>query len=141
MKLDYFAIKLNPKNTITIQGDVAKGDQMATKLGYPTLNINLSDDFRAESGLKYGVYAGTMEYEGQTYYGAINIGITPCFKFKNIKLEIHVFDFDLNLYNKKIKVNPLYFMRDEMKFTKLTDLVEQMHQDMKIAKNLLGYEK
>ncbi len=85
----------------------------------------------------YGVYAGIMEHNGEAYYGAINIGVTPHFGVNKPSLEIHVFDFDQNLYGQKIKVIPLYFLREEMIFENIEELTKQIESDCKRAKELL----
>ena len=125
-------MKHNSINSII--GTVIKGQQISRQLGFPTLNIELADD----NQLKYGVYAGTMEYQNNLYYGVMNIGITPSFKVNTPKLEIHVFNFNQNLYGEEIRVNPTHFIRDEKKFDDMDSLAAQIQSDCIIAIDLMA---
>lgn len=118
---------------IFIEGIVVEGRKFAREIGFPTLNLELDET----CPFNYGVYAGIMEYNGESYYGAINIGITPHFGINKPGLEIHVFNFDQNLYGKKIKVTPLHFIRKEMAFENTEMLTKQIKNDCKKAKELL----
>ena len=119
---------------ISIEGIVIEGKKISRNIGFPTLNLELYETWP----FNYGVYAGIMEHNGECYYGAINIGVTPYFGINKPKLEIHVFDFDQNLYGKKIKVIPLHFLRDEMTFNNIEELTQQIKNDCDLAKKLLG---
>ncbi len=113
-----------------IVGQVVEGKKLSRQLGFPTLNIELDEYCQ----FNYGVYAGLMEYKEIVYQGVLNIGVTPHFGVNKPKLEIHVFDFNQNLYGEEIKVTPIYFIREEMKFDDLEGLVEQIKNDYELAK-------
>lgn len=118
----------------SIEGLVIKGKRIARSIGYPTMNLLLDDD----CPFKYGVYAGIMEHNGVVYKGAINIGVTPHFGANKPKLEIYVFNFNQDMYGEKIKVTPLHFLREEMKFEDMEGLIEQIKDDCNKAKELLA---
>ncbi len=118
----------------SIEGIVVQGKKISRDIGFPTMNLLLDDD----CPFKYGVYAGIMEHEGVVYKGAINIGVTPHFGINKPKLEIYVFDFNKNMYGEKIKVTPLYFLREEMTFKDMEGLVEKITKDCNKAKELLA---
>ena len=115
-----------------IIGKVIEGRRFSRTIGFPTLNITLNDNCK----YKYGVYAGLMEYNDQLYCGVLNIGITPHFEVNEPKLEIHIFNFTKNLYGKQIKVIPVYFLREEMKFDNIDNLIKQIKKDCVQAKNI-----
>ncbi len=117
----------------SIEGMVIEGKKISKNIGFPTLNLELDKT----CPFNYGVYAGIMEHNGKVYYGAINIGVTPYFGINKPKLEIHVFDFNQNLYGQKIKVTPLHFIREEMTFNNIDELTQQISNDCDLAKKLL----
>ncbi len=119
-------------NIYSITGIVVEGEKIARQMGYPTMNLDLPDDF----SLSFGIYAGFMEYQGNRYPGVISIGITPHFEVKKPKLEIHVFDFEQNLYGEMIKVTISHYLREEMKFDSLELLIVQIGEDCLMAKAL-----
>ena len=113
-----------------IIGPVVEGKKIARQLGYPTMNLDITSDCI----LEYGVYSGTMEYKGIIYPGVINIGITPNHLVSKAKLEIHVFDYNKELYGEFIKITPLKYLRKEKKFDSIELLVKQIENDCLIAK-------
>jgi|GEM_PF-798586 len=108
-----------------ISGSVIKGQKIARKLGYPTINVNPPSDFL----LDFGVYAGFMEYNGKEYPGVINYGFTPCFEVKKPKFEIHIFDFNHDMYGKIVKIVPTHYLRSEIKFKNIDILIQQIKKD------------
>lgn len=125
--------KLELDHINSIEGIVIEGKKISRDIGFPTMNLLIDDD----CPFKYGVYAGIMEHEGAFYKGAINIGVTPHFGANKPKLEIYVFDFNKDMYGEKIKVTPLYFLREEMKFKDMQGLIEQIRKDCDKARKLL----
>lgn len=116
-----------PGNKImfTLSGIVRQGDKIGRTLGYPTLNLEVPKDFP----LEFGVYAGFMEYKNIKYPGVISLGITPNFAVTQPKLEIHIFDFNQDLYEKMIKVTFTHYLRKEEKFPSIEDLIKQIERD------------
>jgi riboflavin kinase/FMN adenylyltransferase len=118
--------------TYYITGRVIKGNMIARNFGYPTANIKLHQLCRP----KYGVYRSQVIIDGKIYYGMTNLGIRPTLDGHNELLEINIFDYSGNLYDKEIKVELLDYVRDEMKFNNIEALISQIKQDEQTIKNL-----
>ena len=118
----------------SIEGIVEKGRMMGKKIGFPTCNINIKNYIIA----KIGVYAVKVKINntGKAYKGIANLGYRPTFNQKKILLEVNLFNFSGNLYNKKLSVEFLKFIRGEKKFNGVDDLRNQIKRDLVIAKNL-----
>jgi riboflavin kinase/FMN adenylyltransferase len=118
-----------------IRGLVVKGrDRGGRLLGIPTANINLQDELCP----KTGIYAVTVEYQQRLYRGVANIGYSPTFNDNEFTVEVHILDFDENIYDRKIRVNFIERIRDEKKFGGIDDLKSQIHQDIKAARKILA---
>ncbi len=116
----------------SIQGIVKKGRQMGKKIGFPTCNIDIKDYVLA----KPGVYAVKVLRKNNLKYlkGIANLGYRPTFNQKKILLEVHLFNFSGNLYNKLLSVEFLKFIRKEKKFKNVNQLRVQIKKDLNIAK-------
>ncbi len=116
----------------TIQGIVKKGRQIGKKIGFPTCNIDIQDYVLA----KPGVYAVKVLRKNKSKYlkGIANLGYRPTFNQKKILLEVHLFNFSGNLYNKLLSVEFLKFIRKEKKFNNVNQLKAQIKKDLNIAK-------
>jgi riboflavin kinase/FMN adenylyltransferase len=128
----YKANKLLNRNW-TIQGIVERGRQIGKKIGFPTCNIDIKDYVLA----KPGVYAVKVLRKNSNKYlkGIANLGYRPTFNQKRILLEVHLFNFSGNLYNKLLSVEFLKFIRKEKKFKNVNQLRAQIKKDLNIAKS------
>ncbi len=131
--------KLNKANYLlnrnwSIKGTVQKGRMMGKKIGFPTCNINIGNYVIA----KPGVYAvrTLINKNKKTYKGIANLGYRPTFKQKKILLEVNLFNFSGNLYNKKLSVEFIRFIRGEKKFNGIAQLRNQIKRDILKAKNI-----
>ena len=117
----------------SIEGIVQKGRQVGKKIGFPTCNIDIKDYVLA----KPGVYAVRVLRKNNSKYikGIANLGYRPTFNQKKILLEVHLFNFSGNLYNKYLSVEFLKFIRKEKKFKNVNQLRSQIKTDLRIAKN------
>ena len=115
-----------------IQGIVKKGRQVGKKIGFPTCNIDIKDYVLA----KPGVYSVKVLRKNNTKYlrGIANLGYRPTFNQKKILLEVHLFNFSGNLYNKLLSVEFIKFIRKEKKFKNANQLRTQIKADLNIAK-------
>ena len=122
------------KRNWTIQGMVKKGRQVGKKIGFPTCNIEIEDYVLA----KPGVYAVKVLRKNNDKYlkGIANLGYRPTFNQKKILLEVHLFNFSGNLYNKLLSVEFIKFIRKEKKFRNVKKLRAQIKKDLNIAKNI-----
>ncbi|MCP4023769.1 MAG: bifunctional riboflavin kinase/FAD synthetase [Desulfobacteraceae bacterium] len=117
-----------------IRGKVIKGrERGGSQLGFPTANIKLHDELCP----KIGVYAVTVETIKGNFNGVANIGFSPTFGDDMFTIEVHILDFDDNLYDSRIRVNMVARLRDEKKFSSIDELAEQINKDIKTAKGLL----
>lgn len=117
-----------------IRGTVTKGRNRGGKLlGFPTANIILLDELCP----KTGVYAVTVENEGRQYDGVANIGYSPTFDDHIFTVEVHILDFEKNIYGSKIRVNFIRRIRDELKFSNISDLADQINKDVIAAREIL----
>jgi riboflavin kinase / FMN adenylyltransferase len=116
----------------SIEGIVEKGRQVGKKVGFPTCNIDIKDYVLA----KPGVYAVRVSRKNnfKTLKGIANLGYRPTFNQKKILLEVHLFNFSGNLYDKHLSVEFLKFIRKEKKFKNINKLRSQIKLDLIIAK-------
>ena len=120
------------KRNWSIEGLVEKGRQQGKKIGFPTCNIDIKDYVIA----KPGVYAVRVKFKNDKEFikGIANLGYRPTFGQKKILLEVHLFNFSRNVYNKYLSVEFLKFIRKEKKFSSVDKLRKQIQFDLKVAK-------
>ena len=121
----------------TIEGVVERGDARGRELGYPTANLSLGDYQRP----KYGIYAVRVTLDdGSEHPGVASLGVRPTFEPPRELLEAHLFDFDGDLYGRKIGVALHAFIREERKFESADALVAEMRNDEAQARHLLALD-
>ena len=115
-------------------GKVQKGKKLGKKIGFPTANIDIKDYILACPG----VYAVKVKRSDKNNYikGIANLGYRPTFNGKKILLEVHLFNFSGNLYNKYLTVEFKKFIRKEKKFKNVEQLKRQINNDLLIAKKI-----
>jgi len=119
-----------------ISGIVNEGNRIGQRLGFRTANINLTEEYQA---LKIGVYAVYVWIDGKKHMGVCNIGHNPTVKYLlEPRLEVHILDFTENIYQKRITLEFIAFLREEKKFANLEELANQIKEDVKITRRLLG---
>jgi len=118
----------------SIEGIVQKGRQQGKKIGFPTCNIDIKDYVIAMPG----VYAVKVKRKNsnKSLKAIANLGYRPTFKQKKILLEVHIFNFSGNLYNKYLSIEFTRFIRKEKKFKNVNQLRKQIQSDLKIAKKI-----
>jgi len=118
-----------------IRGKVVGGRGRGGRLlGCPTANLNLQDELCP----KNGIYAVTVDRQGKRYKGVANIGYSPTFEDHQFTVEVHLLDFDEDLYGEKIRVNFIRRIRDEMKFGSIAELSDQIQKDIAAADRILS---
>lgn len=111
-----------------VSGVVVEGQKLGHKIGFPTINIIYPDNL---TELLYGVYEVEVIYNGKKYKGIANFGVKPTVSEVNKPLlEVHILDFDENIYNKSVEIRFKKLVRPEMKFSSLTDLRNQIIVDI-----------
>ena len=115
-------------------GIVIEGDKRGRKLGYPTANLNIDEEKLLP---KQGVYAVKVNYQNSIYEGMANLGVKPTFKTGDLKpsVEVYIFDFEGNIYGESISVLWYQFIRDEIKFNGLNELIKQLKDDEATIQN------
>ncbi len=123
-------VETNLQRPYSILGKVIKGENRGTKLGFPTANIELIDNYAIP---KIGVYKTSTIVDGMIYKSATNIGYNPTFNNDNkaLKIETYILNFKGNIYGKTIEVCFKRYIRDDMKFNDVNDLIFQMNLDIK----------
>jgi riboflavin kinase/FMN adenylyltransferase len=115
-------------------GTVIHGEKRGRALGYPTANLALDP----ACALKHGIYAVRVGIGGQRYDGVASFGRRPTFDNGAPLLEVFLFDFDGDLYGKSIDVAFIAWIRHEMKFDGVDDLVRHMDEDSGRAREALA---
>jgi len=114
-----------------IRGVVAQGrDRGGRLLGFPTANVNLKDELCP----KMGVYAVTAELDYRKFKGVANIGYSPTFDDHVFTVEVHILDFNDDIYGQNIRVNFIKRIRDEKKFAGIGELSAQIEKDIAKAR-------
>jgi riboflavin kinase/FMN adenylyltransferase len=118
-----------------LNGLVVNGKQLGGKIGYPTANIDVQEDYKLIP--KTGVYVVKSSIENKTIFGMMNIGNRPTINGNHQTIEVHFFDFNQDLYGKSLTVELLYFLRDEHKFNSVDSLVLQLKEDEDTARKYI----
>ncbi|WP_322770739.1 bifunctional riboflavin kinase/FAD synthetase [Staphylococcus epidermidis] len=125
-----------------IKGTVVQGEKRGRTIGFPTANVQPSDDYVLP---KKGVYAVSMEIgpESKLHRGVANVGVKPTFHDPTraeLVIEVNIFDFNENIYGERVTVYWHHFLRPEVKFDGIDPLVKQMNEDKAQAKHLLSID-
>ena len=110
-----------------ITGKVIKGNSIGRKIGYPTANLQVFDKDKLIP--KRGVYLVYTKLENKVIHGMMNIGIKPTIKNKEESIEVHLFEWKKNIYDKSIDIFLKEFIREEKKFKSLDKLADQLKID------------
>ncbi|MDY6953770.1 MAG: riboflavin kinase, partial [Thermodesulfobacteriota bacterium] len=118
-----------------VRGTVIRGrDRGGRLLGFPTANLRLTDELCP----KGGVYTVTVELEEETYEGVANIGYSPTFDNGEFSIEVHILDFDRDIYDQRIRVNFIQRLRGEKRFSGPEALATQINKDIAQARKILS---
>ncbi len=119
----------------SIEGTVVHGNKIGRKLNFPTANLKVDKEKLIP---KNGVYLFQTFYDSKKYYGLVNIGIRPTFEKEEFRIEAFLFDFNQEVYNKKLKIAFLQKIRDEKKFNSVDELKQQIELDYRKARKLMN---
>ncbi len=111
------------------KGVVIEGNKLGRKIGYPTANLQMENPDKLVPG--NGVYAVTAQLEGETRIlrGMMNIGTRPTVDGSSRMIEVHLFDFDEEIYGRHLQVRLKHYLRSEVKFSGIEALKEQLQKD------------
>lgn len=110
-----------------LNGNVVKGNQLGRTINFPTANIEITEEYKLIP--KIGVYVVTVNVNNDTVFGMMNIGVKPTLGENKLSIEVHLLNFDKDIYNQKIQVNVLERLRDEHKFESFESLKSQLELD------------
>ena len=109
-----------------INGKVIMGQKLAQKIGFPTANIKIHPSLQQ---LKYGVYEVIAHISHKKLKAIANYGVKPTFNGKTCLCEVHIFDFDQDLYGQNLKIEFIRFVREEKKFSSVKELQKEIQKD------------
>lgn len=119
-----------------LTGTVIKGKGLGRQIDFPTANIAIKETYKLIP--KQGVYVVKTTIANKMVFGMMNIGTNPTVNGKELSIEVHLFDFNSDIYGAKLKVELLHRLRDEHHFDSVDDLKNQLHQDKQDALNLIA---
>ncbi len=120
-----------------LKGVVVGGKQIGRKIGFPTANLQLDEEYAIP---RIGVYAGKVAVDGIWHKAMISIGKNPTVSENNeITIEANILDFDQILYGKTVQFSFLSYIRDEMKFSRFEELINQIRQDEKAVRSYFNH--
>lgn len=120
-----------------IKGHIVSGYKVGRKIGFPTANIQVDEPFKVIPGI--GVYAVWVYLENKRYKGMLYIGDRPTLNNgSNISMEVNILDFSGDIYNNEITVSFIYYVRGDIKFNSLEELIEQLERDREKVDALLN---
>jgi riboflavin kinase/FMN adenylyltransferase len=119
----------------SIEGSIVSGAGRGTRLGFPTANLEMEPERALPSD---GIYA-SWAYTGERRYRSVtNIGVRPTFGEVDRIVELHIIDFEGDLYRQRVKIDIIHRLRDEKRFSTTDALQEQMRNDIRQAVSILN---
>lgn len=113
-------------------GEIIHAKGLGKKMGYPTANLKLVDNFVIP---RYGVYDTDIIINGERFKASTNIGTNPTVEHDGIKIEAHILDFDRDIYWEIVELELLDFVRPELKFDSIEELFDQIAKDVLVTRN------
>lgn len=120
---------------IVFSGVVIEGRKLGRKLGYPTANLVSQEGILPD--IPHGVYAGWASIDGKRYLSIMSFGKAETVKAAHVCFEVHLLDYEGDLYGRELKVTIALFLRHMVKFNSVEQLTEAMREDERRARELL----
>ncbi len=118
-----------------LKGKIIFGDRLGSKIGFPTANLQIIDTHKLIPAL--GVYAVRVKVHDQIYKGMLNIGKRPTVSQNDkISVEVHILEFEGNIYDELVEIQFVKRVRDELKFNSVAELVVQLEKDKEFVQQL-----
>lgn len=118
-----------------LTGKVIRGDQLGRELGYPTANLLVEESYKLIPS--DGIFAVTVKVNDGDYKGMAYIGSRPTINGMTRNIEVNIFDFDQDIYNQELRMNFHHYVRGDIKFASLDELVVQLGRDKLAVTQLL----
>lgn len=113
-------------------GKIIHAKGLGKKMGYPTANLKLIDNFVIP---KFGVYDSDIIIKGKRFKASTNIGTNPTVENDGVKIESHILDFTRDIYGYTVELELLDFVRPELKFNSVEELFDQIEKDVLVTRN------
>jgi len=120
----------------TLSGTVVRGLQNGRKLGFPTANIQVNDEYKLVP--QTGIYAVFVHHAGKRYTGMLSIGYNPTFAGKEQTIEVNILDFDKDIYGENLTLELIAFIRKEKKFDSPEALIEEIRNDENTTRRIIA---
>lgn len=120
----------------SFNGTIVKGKGLGKQIDFPTANIQIDEDYKLIP--KDGAYVVQTQYKGDTLYGMMNIGTNPTVDGQSQTVEMHLFDFDTDIYGERFTVEIIERLRDEQKFESVDHLKTQLFKDKTHALEIIN---
>ncbi len=118
-----------------LEGEVVHGDGRGRTIGFPTANMDVWEE---QFLPRKGVYAGWAHLNGETFMAVANIGNRPTFSGRTVTVEAHLLDFDRDIYGAHLIFDLVAFLRPEMKFNGVEELIAQIRRDVQQGRAILA---
>ncbi|MGN6179389.1 MAG: bifunctional riboflavin kinase/FAD synthetase [Mucilaginibacter sp.] len=118
-----------------ISGKVGRGDRIGRQIGYPTANIVIEETYKLIPC--DGIYSAKVTVKGETHKGMAYIGTRPTINGLTRNIEVNIFDFDADVYGEDIRMEFYHFVRGDIKFTGLDELIVQLAKDKEDVQELM----
>ena len=116
---------------ITIEGEVIHGAKLGRRMGFPTANMEVGD-----VAVENGVYLSSVTVDGREWKAMSNVGVRPSVDGRCRLLETHIFDFEGDLYGRRLQVRLVQKIRDERRFASVDELRHQLECDFEQIRQL-----
>ncbi|RFU65092.1 riboflavin kinase [Peribacillus glennii] len=122
-----------------ITGEVIRGKQIGRTIGFPTANIFVNTE---QPSLTKGVYGVKVWHKQVQYDGIMNVGVRPTINKTDFQVhyEVHIFNFHQTIYGEELKIDDLFFIREETSFDSIDQLVSQIKKDIEFVRKRLMVE-
>lgn len=114
-----------------ISGEVIEGRKIGRTIGFPTANIQISEDYKLLP--KKGVYVVATKIKSTLFFGMMNIGTNPTVGINEQSIEVHFFNFNSDIYKERLEISVLGYVRSEQKFDSLELLKQQLEKDREFS--------
>ena len=120
----------------SLSGTIVKGESRGKEIGYPTANIDIEEKYKIIP--KNGVYFVSCKTQSIQKFGMMNIGFNPTFGNKKLTIEVNIFDFEQDIYGENIRIEFIKFIRNEIKFQNIDELIKQIKIDRETCKSYMN---
>lgn len=120
----------------SIDGNIVEGKSRGKKIGFPTANIKVEENYKIIP--KNGVYFVSCKIRNIQKFGMMNIGFNPTFGNKKLTIEVNIFDFEQDVYGENVRIEFIKFIRNEIKFQNIDELIKQIKIDRETCKSYMN---